>query len=428
MPIIIDEYRSATIQGLSDKDVLYLKRPCFKYETHKPYEIIQQRDNRSEIRNTSYAGVIQLEKERILFSTKVKANLFYMLSFLKNEDAFCYDSDVVIEIKEGQNFFDILGRLFLNELEHLSKRGFHKKYVHREENIPFLKGKLRVDKQIQNNIKKNIKFVCAYDNLTFDNLENQIVLRAITLLIPLIRFNKDIRWNLLRFSHLLSEEVTLKNVMPEDCNKVQFSRLNDYYSPIIQLSKVILQNYFIRSTSVGESVGFNFIVNMNKVFEDFVTELIEEVIEEEKGSTYAVERQERFDSLVRERRIITRPDVILRKKNTDQYPCIIDAKYKKQESNADYFQIIAYALAIPSVTDCYLIYPQDEDVDVLSLTIDTRRFGHSRADIRLHTIKIDLLLSEDYDFESYILMMKEQLKKKLRNQNEKLAQRLVAVD
>jgi 5-methylcytosine-specific restriction enzyme subunit McrC len=413
MPIIIDEYRSATIPGLSDRDVSYLKKPCFiRDEKHKPYEILQLADNKSQIRNTSYAGLIQLENERIHFSTKVKANLFYMLSLLKDEDAFCYDSEMLIEIKEGKSFFDILGRLFLNELEHIFKKGFYKKYVHREESIEFLRGKLLVGKQIQNDIRKNVKFVCSYSNLTFDNIENQIILRATDLLIPLIRFNENIRSDLLRFSHLLREEVTLRKVVPEDCNKVQFSRLNDYYRPIIQFSRAILQNYFIRSTSVGESMGFNFIVNMNKVYEDFVTELIEEVVEEE-GGDYALERQERYDSLVRERRIIIRPDVILRKKNTDQCPYIIDAKYKKQESNSDYFQVIAYALAIPSVTDCYLIYPQDEDIDILPLTIDTRRFGHSRGDITLHTIKIDLLLSEDYDFQLYITKMKQQLKRKL---------------
>jgi 5-methylcytosine-specific restriction endonuclease McrBC regulatory subunit McrC len=151
---------------------------------------------------------------------------------------------------------------------------------------------------------------------------------------------------------------------------------------------------------------------MNKVYEDFITKLIEEVIEE-GGGEYAVERQERFDSLVRERRIITRPDVILRKKNTDQCPYIIDAKYKKQDSNSDYFQVIAYALAIPSATDCYLIYPQDEDIDMLPLTIDAGRFDPNRGDIKLHAIKIDLLLSEDYDFQSYIMKMKQQLKRKL---------------
>lgn len=412
MPIIIDEYRSETIPGLSDKDVSYLKKPCFKYETHKPYEIFQLKENQSQIRNTSYAGVIQLEKKRIHFSTKVKANLFYMLSLLKDEDAFCYDSDMLIEIKEGQNFFDILGRLFLNELEHIFRRGFYKKYVHKEENIQFLKGKLLVGKQIQNNIMKNVKFMCSYGNLTFDNIENQIILRATKLLIPLIRFNEDIRWNLLRFSHLLREEVSLTNVIPEDCNKVQFSRLNDYYSSIIQLSKVILQNYFIRSTSVGESVGFNFIVNMNKVYEDFVTQLIEEVVKED-GGDYEVEKQERFDSLDRERRIKIKPDVILRKKNTDQHPYIIDAKYKKQESNADYFQVIAYALAIPSTTDCYLIYPQDENIDMYQFTIEANKFNDARADIKLHVIKIDLLLGEEDNFQSYIKKMKEQIKKKL---------------
>jgi 5-methylcytosine-specific restriction enzyme subunit McrC len=412
MTIQIGEYQSEIIPGLSDKDFSYLKKTCFKYDTLKPYKILELKDNKSEIRNTSYAGVIQLEKERIHFSTKVKTNLFYMLSFLKDEKAFCYDSDTLIEIKEGQNFFDIIGRLFINELEDILKKGFYKKYVQTEENVKFLKGKLLVGKQIQNDIKKNTKFVCSYGNLTFDNIENQIILRATTLLIPLIRFNEDIRWKLLRFSHLLRDEVSLTNVVPEDCNKIQFSRLNDYYNLIIKLSRIILQNYFIRSTSAGESIGFNFIVNMNKVYEDFITKLIEEVIEE-NSSEYVIERQEQFNSLDREGTIKIRPDVIVQKKNPVEYPYIIDAKYKKQESNSDYFQVLAYALAFPTTTDCYLIYPQDENIDSLPLTIDARKFGNIRNDIKLHAITIDLFLDEEYNFQNYILRMKDQLRKKL---------------
>ena len=414
--IEIEEYKSKDVDNLNEeRDIPYLKKSCFAYETLSPYEITPLRDNKVRIKNTSYSGIIQLDRYRIHFSTKVKTNLFYMLSLLKDEKSFLYDPEVVIDIKEGENFFDILGRLFLNELESIFERGFYKKYVPKEENTSFLKGKLLFRKQLQNNINKRPKFYCSYGDLTFDNLENQIVLKASTLLVPLIKFNEEIKHELMRFNLLLREEVNLVDMVPEDCNRIQYSKLNEYYEPIIQFSKVILQNYFIRSVHKGLSRGFNFIVNMNKVYEDFVTKMVEEIVSTEvEFQDYVLEKQEKFNSLVKDSKIITRPDIILRKKDTkDEYPLLIDAKYKRQENNADYYQVIAYALAIPSVKTCCLIYPAEEPVEKRSLILEASKFGYSRPDVRLQPLIIDLHLQENLSFKKYIDKIEKELKGKL---------------
>jgi len=341
-----------------------------------------------------------------------------MLSFLKDEKDFHYDPNIVIDIKEGQNFFDILGRLFLNELEAIFEKGFYKKYVREEENLSFLKGKMLFNKQLINDIRKTPKFYCSYENLTYDNLENQIVLRATELLIPLIRFSDEIKSDLIRYRYILNEEVSLRNVLPEECNRVQYSKLNEYYEPIIQFSRAVLQYHFIRSVHKGASKGFNFIVNMNRVYEDFVTEIVKELINEDPVFIdYVVEKQKRFNSLVKEkeRKIVTKPDVILRKRNSSEYPLLIDAKYKRQENNADYYQVIAYALAIKTVKTCFLIYPATEKISHAFFTIDTESFGLKRPGIIIYTIKIDLLLDETLEFKEYIKRIKEELKRQLIN-------------
>jgi len=413
--VTIEEYRSVVIENLDkSKDIPYLKKDCFGYEKNHPYKIRELRDEKFEIENTSFSGIIQLGKTRIHFSTKVATNLFYMLSFLKDEKNFYFDPEKIIDIKEGRNFFDILGSLFLNELVKIFKRGFCKKYIRKEENISFLKGKFLVVRHIQNDIKKRPKFYCCYDDLTYNNLENQIVLRAATLLIPLVRFNNKVRRDLIFYSNLLRGEVSLVNILPDVCDKIQFNRLNDYYETIIQFSKVILQNYFIRTTYVGASKGFNFIVNMNKVYEDFITEIIKDLVaEEDIFKDFVVERQEKFNSLVREKEIITRPDVILRKRNSDEYTIIIDAKYKRQEKNADYYQVIAYALAIPTSKACFLIYPSYETIEAEPLTLDPGKFGYIRDEIKLYAVKVDLLLEHDLSFKEYIKRIKNQIKEKL---------------
>lgn len=411
--VCIPEYARKKIPHIdSSIDIPYLRKTCFGTDSkNPPFEVLELKDGKVEIRNTSYGGVIQLEDLRIEFSTKVKTNLFYMLSFLKDEDCFRYDPEVVIDLKEGQSFFDILGKMFLNELEEISRIGFYKKYVKKEEDVSFLKGKLKVKKQIQNNIHNRLKFFCAYDDLTYDNLENQIILRATTLLVPLIRVNETIRKNLIRYSHLLRGSISLIAVRPEDCDKVQYSKLNEHYETAIKFAKIILQYYFIRSTSFGESKGFNFIVNMNRVYEDFITEVVEDLVKNDPTfSGFVLEKQERFSSLVKERKIVTRPDILLRKIDTDEHVLILDAKYKRQDNNADYFQVIAYALALPNTKVCCLVYPSDENLESQRLTLDAGMFTKERGDILLRCERVDLHFDEDATFSGYVANVKGQLK------------------
>ncbi len=398
----------------SVEELVYLQKDCFKSKGISPFKIKHLWNGNIEIENTSYSGIIQLDSVRIHFSTKVKTNLFYMLSFLKNEGNLCYDPLKIIDIEEGDNFFDILGRLFVNELEAIFRRGFCKKYLRKQENVSFLKGKLLVRHQIGNQIRKVPKFFCSYDDLTYDNLENRIILRAATLLNPRV-LNDALRRDLIRYSNMMKEEVSLDSIVPEDCDKIQYSRLNDYYEPIIQFSKVILQDYFIRSVHKGKSRGFNFVVNMNQVYEDFITEMIAEVIEENRSSDYVVERQERFDSLVKEKKVITKPDILLRRKNTREYPYIIDAKYKRLENNADYYQVIAYALALPSAKACCLVYPAEETIEDTVLTVDTTPFQRPGREIKIFAVKINLNWNQALDFKPFIRQIKNEIKEKLLN-------------
>jgi 5-methylcytosine-specific restriction endonuclease McrBC regulatory subunit McrC len=197
---------------------------------------------------------------------------------------------------------------------------------------------------------------------------------------------------------------------------IHFNRLNEYYDAIIKLSKVILRNYFIRSTTAGESIGFNFIVNMNNVYEDFITAMIEELVaQDSEFSDYVVEKQHRFDTLVEEEKIVTRPDVILRVKGLPRLtiPMIVDAKYKRESSNTDYYQVVAYSLAIPTARSCCLIYPQTENVvrDVLTLLRDPADPACRR--VRLHAANINL--DRDLEFRAYTAAIKSDLKVILRS-------------
>lgn len=400
---------------LSPEDAKYLQSEVFNRGKRKNIEVFYSLQDRTIIRVGPYAGIVQLTDRRIHFSTKVNVRLFYMVSFLKREDEFLYDPETPIEIKEGTNFFDIIGRFFLNCVNEIIRKGLLKKYLRKKENRRFLKGKILIKEQIKRNLVDKSRFFCEYEDLTFDNLENRIILSALHSLISLIKFNKIIKNELRRFETILKDFISLVKVNPSECNLVRFNRINQHYEDIMTLSKVILEERFIRSIHKGESRGFNFIVNMNRVYEDFITEIVEEIIDQDSEfKEFEIERQPRFNNLVRERTIITKPDIVIRRGHRT-YPFIIDTKYKREDSNADYYQVIAYSLALRDSKACCLIYPESEKSKISSqpLTLVRDIAAESPEEVKLLARTVDLYLAEDEDlaYNDYIEGIKSQLRR-----------------
>jgi 5-methylcytosine-specific restriction enzyme subunit McrC len=399
---------------LTPEDKEYLESEIFNKGKRKNIEVFyNNREGKPKIRVGPYAGIVQLTNKRIHFSTKVNTKLFYMLSFLKNEDEFLYDPNTSIEIKEGVNFFDIIGRFFLNHLYDILEKGLLRKYVRKKDNLRFLKGKISFKDQIKENLIDKSRFFCEYEDLTFDNLENRIVLSALNSLVSLIRFNVKIKNELKKLETILKDFITLVNINPKDCNVIRFSRVNQFYKDIIELSKLVLEKRFVRNVHKGESRGFNFIVNMNKVYEDFITEIIEEIIQDPEFKEFKIERQPRFNKLVEERTIITKPDIVLRK-GEKEYPFIIDTKYKREDSNVDYYQVIAYSLALRTSEACCLIYPKSEKSRISedSLTLVRDLTGEIPDKVKLYAKTVDLYLDKDerLEYEDYIKGIKGQIK------------------
>lgn len=236
---------------------------------------------------------------------------------------------------------------------------------------------------------------------------------ALSSLVSLIRYNMKIKNELRRFETILKDFISLVKVNPVECNLVRYTRINQHYEDIIELSRLILAERFIRSIHKGESRGFNFIVNMNKVYEEFLTEIVEEIIGQDPDfHEFQIEKQPRFNKLVKERTIITKPDIVLRR-DARTYPFIIDAKYKREDSNADYYQVIAYSLALRNSKACCLVYPKSEKSKISGepLTLIRDLAADAPDEVKLLAKTVDLYVDEELSFEDYVLAVKRQVKK-----------------
>lgn len=405
-PQIIERFDEET-------DRKYLGKKCFKFKNKKPFRNkkptkfkpfkLYKDWNGVNIENVHYTGIIQLKNVRLLFCPKFSVHTFHMISFLKTDEEFLYDPDKVIEIKEGVNFFDLIGRLFFIQLDKIINTGLLKKYTEKHENLGYIKGKLSIKGQIKNEINHMPKFSCVYDDLTFDNLENRIILRALNIIIPTISIG-ELRKNLRRQEYAIRDFVELKtNITPRDCDKIRFNRLNDHYHIIIKLSKLILENNFVRSTKKGESKIFNFLVNTNTLYENFIIEMIKEVVKKEfKG--YETKRKDKFKGLFKDNKISLQPDMVLKVKGAESYPVIFDAKYKPTDSNLDYYEMIAYCLAVSGAESGCLVYPKESGIDRSEHVLSKLN------EIKIYTYTIDLYEEENLDFNEFINRIKNRIK------------------
>lgn len=150
--------------------------------------------------------------------------------------------------------------------------------------------------------------------------------------------------------------MTLAPVRPAELEQIELTRLNEHYTDLIRLTKLILQSLYIRELVTGRHSSFALLIDMNRIFERTVDRAFDEVVQGYDGWT--IETQYSTRNLVTggKFRVSIRPDVLLR--DTDGRPALVaDAKWKLgRPPTADFYQITAYQLAhdVPGA----LVYPE----------------------------------------------------------------------
>jgi|GEM_PF-2143131 len=137
-----------------------------------------------------------------------------------------------------------------------------------------------------------------------------------------------------------------------------YHRLNDDYRLIHGLCRL-----FLEGSSISENVGAirfrGFLLDMNQLFERFVTQAFRSCSESAEFSIVPQEESELSDSLSTQA-VYIRPDVIVRR--GERVVAVVDAKYKKitgPYKNHDLYQMVAYGTAL-ACGSTYLYYPATE--------------------------------------------------------------------
>jgi 5-methylcytosine-specific restriction enzyme subunit McrC len=297
-------------------------------------------------------------------------NLLHLLSYTHELEV--READVAALDVTRSTWFELLTRLFAQDLYRLAQQGFQHGYVGCEDNLPVLKGRWLLSRQLTRNQHMLHRFDVAYDEFTVNTTLNQVLATAVARLAPRSEdsFNRSLLADL---DGWLSGADRLPRVTAQTFAAVHFSRLNERFRPAFNLARLFLEGQ-AEQVRAGQTEAYAFMFDMNALFELFVARFLarykNEILPPQWQSAQIIRQGEKQGPYLATRlpdgqnAFHLKPDLMLRA--ADGRPLLVlDTKYKALRSDSlksgvaegDAYQMLAYAvrLACPAAL---MLYPQ----------------------------------------------------------------------
>ncbi len=340
------------------------------------------------LNSQQYACVISLPSGKVLRSVpRIDArNLFVMLAYAYGLPPDTFEE--VAQFGELDSLLEFVAAYWCGLVEERLEHGLYRAYVEQEDNLSFLRGRIAFTEDVRRNVIMRQRTYCRYSELVWDVPENQ-VLRFVAHALVGWNFGAETRGRLDNIDHRM-DEVSRPRFVARDLERFQYHRLNLDYEPMHQLCRLFLDEMSL-SEDKGETSLNGFMLDMNKLFERFVTE----GLRRESNSGWFISDQE--DSYLGSRRrpqdstyrpaIHIRPDIVLR--NGIDPRAVLDCKFKRTSSSSfkhhDFYQVLSYCTSLATDHGA-LIYPRSEleldEVDetlIRASPITIRRFAINLA-------------------------------------------------
>lgn len=306
--------------------------------------------------STDYAGVVGLpDSNSIYIQPKISETALLRLLQLAEEDGTIETLEQTAEIEAGTEFVDLLAKLYTDELASIMRQGVARAYKRIERQEEYVRGRLNVQRQLQQSGPAATGFHCSHDELTRDTLLNRTVLHAARILVRVVE-DSELHRQLHQQVQQLRRDISLEPITPEQVRSLKLTRLNDHYEDLLRLAELIITNTLIEDLYRGEALGYTLLLDMPDRYQAALVTPLKDVRE---GCSLQTEPSlEKF--LTGDFDLEPEPDYVLRQ---DGEPVLVlDAKWKDfahKPREGDIYQMISYQqyLNVPGV----LLYPDTGD-------------------------------------------------------------------
>lgn len=297
---------------------------------------------------------------------------------------------------QKQSLLDVFILHFCAQLHDQLKQGAIRKYVKREKNLNVLRGRLLTERQFKFNLAHRERLFCRYDELSEDNLYNQILKFVLEVLLRTAKGNRavqEVSGLFMRFDPISDRRINVRRL-----DSLDFDRLTERYESIFQWCRCFLEGYYPDVLGKGKSC-LSVLFDMNRLFEAYIGTQLRRYarseglrVREQGPQRYFATR--RYSDMSRKPVFRMKPDISLMDKE-ENILCIADAKWKilDEEKNdlgitqVDLYQMEGYA-SVYGVKSLALIYPMQKN---LTKPVRLTLMGSGAT---LHVLPVDLSKKE----------------------------------
>ena len=353
---------------------------------------------------TSWIGVVRLRNLEIRVIPKYAGGdlgVLRMLDYASGLPALAQYEAVRTLHTEGANLVDLLGWLLADHTDRIVRAGLLADYVRRDESLAVLRGSLRLMDQVRTHFGRIEQLECSYDEHETNILENQVLAAALAVARrvcsdPLVVARLTILLS------LLDSACDGSTLDPASARAIlDYNRRNEHYRQAHEISWLFLGRKGLDDIyAAGRTDSFAFLLDMNQLFEDFVTRLLRDALE----PVGIVVHAQRRDRSIVENELTHRPyasiipDILLDDRAHDRRVRLpLDAKYKLYDSRrlepSDVYQAFFYAYAYHRMTAgdavpaALLMYPSKRGGTTAALRV---RRADGTATARIRAIGVDI--------------------------------------
>lgn len=197
-------------------------------------------------------------------------NIYYMLSYAFTN--MIPDQEDEIAAEEFENIHNLFAAILAKGIGQQLKQGLYREYLNKTEDMPVMRGKIDMPGTIRNKLARKQVLTCEFDELSENNLVNQILKTTVMLLIRHTQveteYKSDLKKKMLFFSSVDTiEPASIK------WTTIRFQRSNQSYRMLISLCQFILEGMLL-TTDKGEYKMASFVdeQRMCRLYEKFILE------------------------------------------------------------------------------------------------------------------------------------------------------------
>ena len=266
-----------------------------------------------------------MTKDKSILINNIYQMLAYAFQTLNQES---YD-DVAVE--SFDEMYDLLAAILAKGIGIQLKQGLYREYINRQEELPVMRGKINMPGTIKNRLSHQRVLTCDFDELSENNLFNQIIKTTVMLLLRNAKvkseYKDDLKKKMLFFSNVDTVEPTTIR-----WSSIRFQRNNQTYRMLISICQLIIEGMLI-TTDAGDYRLASFVdeQRMCRLYEKFILEYYSRHYPELTVSASQIPWS--VDDGIRTMLPVMQSDIHLQK---DNIVLIIDAKYYSHTTQTQY--------------------------------------------------------------------------------------------